>query len=118
GMSEALGRGAGALIWRSLPAFLKGEYQPRDNDERLALLGVCQSNGLRRTAAGLYADALAADPKLAADPSAGHRYRAACFAVVAAFAPGNDAEKLEDRERARLRRQALDRRRADLAAWA
>jgi serine/threonine-protein kinase len=117
-ISHILRREAEALILPNLPAFLKGEYQPRDNDERLALVGVCQFNGRHRTVAGLYADALAADPKLTADLTVGHRYRAACFAVVAAVGDGSDAEKLEDRERARLRRQALEWLRADLAAWA
>src|SRR5262249_57071340 len=96
--------------------FLKGGHQPRDNDERIALLGACQFEGLYRTAAGLCADAFAADPKFANDLQAGHRHRAACFAVLAAIGKGKDARKLEDRERARLRQQAQDWLRADLVA--
>jgi serine/threonine-protein kinase len=114
---HVLRREAEALILPDLPAFLRGDYRPRDNDERLALLGVCQFKGLHRAAAGLYADAFAADPKLADDFQAGHRYRAACFAVLAA-GRGEGAGKPGDEERARLRGRALDWLRADLAAWA
>jgi hypothetical protein len=30
------------MILPGLPAFMDTQYQPQDNDERLALLGVCQ----------------------------------------------------------------------------
>jgi serine/threonine-protein kinase len=105
------------MILPNLQTFLKGDYQPRDNDERIALLGVCQFKGLYRTAARLCAGALSADPRLADDLPGGHRYRAACFAVLAA-GQGKEAEKIEDKERVRLRRYALDWLRADLMAWA
>jgi hypothetical protein len=36
---HVLRRKAEAMIVPILPAFLDGKYQPRDNDERLALLG-------------------------------------------------------------------------------
>jgi serine/threonine-protein kinase len=111
-----LRREAEAMILPNLPAFLEGNYQPRDNDERVALLGVCQFQGLHRAAVRLYADAFAADPKLADDLEAGSRCRAARFAALAAAGRGKDARKLDDQERARLRRQALDWLRGDLAA--
>jgi serine/threonine-protein kinase len=117
-ISHVLRREAEALMMPSLAAFLKGDYQPRDNDERLALLGVCQFQGLHRVAASLCADALAANPQLAADLQASLRYRAACFAVLAAVEQAKGAAKLAHQDRARLRRQALDWLRADLAAWA
>ncbi len=102
--------------WRlKLPAFLKGEFQPADTKERLGLAGVCQGKKLNQQAAGLYAAAFAADPKLADDLKAGHRYNAACHAALAAAGQGEDAAKLDDKERARLRKQALDWLRADLA---
>jgi serine/threonine-protein kinase len=83
-IAHVLRREAEAMILPNLPAFLKGDHQPQDNDERIALLGVCQFKGLYRTAARLCADTLTADPKLADDLPAGHRYRAACFAARAA----------------------------------
>jgi hypothetical protein len=100
-----------------LPALQKGDYQPRDNDERLILVQVCKVKQLYRAAAALYADAFAADAKLAADLKAGHRYNAACFAVLAAAGHGKDADKLDDTERTRLRKQAQDWLRADLELW-
>jgi serine/threonine-protein kinase len=98
-----------------LSAFLKGDFQTTTNDERLALSEWCQIKKLYRTSAGLYTAAFAADPKLADDLKAGHRYNAACFAALAAAGQGEDAAKLDDREKARLRNQALDWLRADLA---
>ena len=106
-----------AAMELKLSAFLKGEFQPRENLERLALADVCRGKKLNHTAARLYADAFAADPKLADDLAAFHRYNAACYAALAAAGQGEDAAKLDDKERARLRRQALDWLRADLAAW-
>ena len=83
--------------------------------ERLGLAGVCQGKKLHHTAAGLYAAAFAADPKLADDLKAAHRYNAACYAALAAAGQGEDAAKLDDKEKTRLRKQALDWLRADLA---
>src|SRR5262249_35499929 len=77
-----LRREAEALILPNLPEFLQGKYQPRDNDERLALLGVCQSRGRNAAAARLYADAFAADRALA-DSIPEFRYRAARCAALA-----------------------------------
>jgi tetratricopeptide (TPR) repeat protein/tRNA A-37 threonylcarbamoyl transferase component Bud32 len=97
-----------------LPAFLKGDYRPADNKERLALFWLCSRGGKSpRAAARLYAEAFAEDPKLA-DLQA-HRYDAACCSALAAAGKGEGAADLDDKERARLRRQALDWLRADLA---
>jgi tetratricopeptide (TPR) repeat protein len=68
-------------------------------------------------AARSYAEAFAAVPKLADDPGTGNRYKAARAAALAGCGRGNDAADLDDAERARLRQQALDWLRADLAAW-
>jgi serine/threonine-protein kinase len=100
-----------------LPGFLKGEYQARDNTERLDLASVCSAKKLYHASARLYAAAFAADPILSDDLQTGHRYNAACFAALAAAGQGEDAAKLDDKERARLRQQALDWVRADLALW-
>jgi len=97
-----------------LAAFLKDELQPRDAAERLGLVAVCQAKKLPHAATRLYADAFTADPKLADDLKAGHRYRAACAAALAAAGQGEDAAKLDDKEKVRLRKQALDWLRADL----
>ena len=106
------------MILPKLPAFLDGKYQPRDNDERLALLGVCQFTNRTCAPARLYADAFAADSHLAEDLRSGHRSSAARAAALAGCGLGADGAKLEAAERAHWRRQALDWLRADLAAWA
>ena len=113
-----LRREAEALILPNLPAFLRGEYQPQDNDERLALLAAqlasCEFEGLQGAAARLYFDAFAAVPTLADDVLAANCYHAACAAALAGCGQGKDADQLNDEERAVLRRQALDWLRQDL----
>jgi hypothetical protein len=68
--------------------------------------------------ARLYAKVFGIDTKLPEDVRYLHRYNAACAAALAGCGPGTDADKLDDKERARLRRQALDWLMADLALWA
>ncbi len=101
-----------------LPAFKGGSYTPPSNDERLVLAEWAQIQKLYRTSTRLYAEAFAADPKLAENLEAAHRYNAACFAALAAAGKGTDAAELDDQERARLRKQALDWLRSDLIARA
>ncbi len=122
-VSRVLRREAEEMILPDLPAFLRGEHQPRDNDERLALVGVCQYQGRYRAAARLYAEAFAADPGLADNLTTECRYRslreepfyervesvntegrylAARCAALAGCGRGKDAAKLSDAERARL----------------
>jgi serine/threonine-protein kinase len=100
-----------------LPAFLKGEFQPSDTADRLGLIGVCHGKKLHHAEACLYADAFAGDPKLGDDFRTGHRYNAACCAALAAAGKGEDAGKLDDKEKTWLRKQALDWLKADLTAW-
>jgi WD40 repeat protein len=68
-------------------------------------------------AARLYIHALSTDPKMADDLEREHRYNAACYAAQAGGGKGNDASRLDDKERARWRQQALDWLRADLAIY-
>jgi tetratricopeptide (TPR) repeat protein len=138
-LNQVLRREAETLILPNLPGFLQGTYQPRDNDERMALLGICQAQGLHVAAARLYADAFKADPGLpdsltaecfhrAAQPNeapfdlteifnAACRYRAARSAALAGCGLGKDGEKLSEAERARWRKQARNWLRAALAMW-
>jgi serine/threonine-protein kinase len=108
---------ATAAAEAKLPAFLKGEFHPADNKDRLALLRVCPAKKLYFTQSGLAAAAFAADPKLAEDLKVQHRYNAACAAALAAAGQGEDAARLDDAERAKLRGQALAWLKADLTAW-
>jgi serine/threonine-protein kinase len=136
---HVLRREAEAMILPNLLQFLQGGYQPRENDERIAFLGICQTRGVTGAAARLYADAFAADPHLAdeltaeclhrtraperpPDPieafNAACRYLAARCAASAGSGLGQDGDKLSPAERTHWRRQAREWLRADLATWA
>jgi eukaryotic-like serine/threonine-protein kinase len=116
-MYHVLRREAEAMMFPNLPAFLAGTYQPADQCERLAFVGAAEFNGLTHASAQLYAVAFATEPSLANDPERGRRYRAACMAGSAGCGRGKDASKLDDEERARLRDQARQWLRAEVAAW-
>ena len=139
-IAHILRREAEGLILPNLPAFLRGEYQPLANDERLALVGICQFQGRCHAAARLYAEAFAADPALAEDLTSACRCRAALgdkqpvgrveelatecrypaarCAALSGCGVGEDGAKLDEAERTRWRKQARDWLRADLAVWA
>jgi eukaryotic-like serine/threonine-protein kinase len=114
---HSLRREAESMILPELRAFLEGTYHPRDNDERLALLGVCQFTDRPVASARLYANAFAADPRLAEDLRAGHRYNATRAAALSGCSRGVDAAELGEPERLRWREQSRDWLRSDLAAW-
>jgi tetratricopeptide (TPR) repeat protein len=99
-----------------LPAILRGNAKPADATEQVDLAWICQTPAKRRYAAAarFYADAFAAK----ADLADGLRYAAACCAALAASGQSKDDPEPDDKERTRLRKQALDWLRADLAAWA
>jgi serine/threonine-protein kinase len=107
-----------AALEPRLPRILKGEEQPADAAERLVLASFCQQEDkkLYAVAARWYAEAFAADPKLLAGRPFADRYNAACAAALAGCGQGQDAGGLDAKERARLRRQALDWLRAELEA--
>jgi tetratricopeptide (TPR) repeat protein/serine/threonine protein kinase len=100
-----------------LPDVLARKVQPADQREWLGLLEVCRLQQRYAAFATLAAVAFAADARLADDLKAGHRYDAACAAALAGRGAGKDADKLDEMEKARLRRQALKWLRADLEAW-
>jgi hypothetical protein len=70
-----------------------------------------------RAALQFYTKAFAEQPKLADDLQQHHRYNAACAAALLGCGQGLDADQIDDKERTRLHRQALDWLRADLVAW-
>jgi tetratricopeptide (TPR) repeat protein/tRNA A-37 threonylcarbamoyl transferase component Bud32 len=98
-----------------LPDVLAGKAQPADQREWLGFLEVCRLQQRHAATATLAAAAFAADARLADDLKAGHRYHAACAAALAAAGQGSDAGPLDATQRSRLRQQALDWLRADLA---
>jgi hypothetical protein len=101
-----------------LPSFREGKIPPASPEECIELAALCTFKRLHRAAVDFSQKAFTDKPQLAEDLQAGHRYNAACEAALAGCGQGNDASQLEAKERARLRRQALDWLRADLAAWA
>jgi serine/threonine-protein kinase len=105
---------------RKLAPILDGKDKPADDGERLDLAALCQQPYQQRYAAScrFFTEAFAHDARLADDLQQQHRYNAACAAALAGCGQGKDADQLTDPERARLRKQAVEWLRADLASWA
>jgi serine/threonine protein kinase/Flp pilus assembly protein TadD len=102
---------------RQLPAVLKGEARPKDQNERLGFAILCARKQLNRASFRLYHEALAAEPSLAdAAAGEGHRYSAACVAALAGSGKGEDAGNLPVTEREGMRQRALAWLEADLEA--
>jgi serine/threonine protein kinase/Flp pilus assembly protein TadD len=106
-----------AALEGRLPDFLAGTTKPTSPSQSTELAWVCLRKHLNRAAVRFYEEAFADQPKLAEDRRKAHPYNAACAAALAAAGQGKDADKLDGTERGRLRRQALDWLRADLAEW-
>lgn len=104
---HVLRREAEQLILPNLSAFLAGNHEPGDNDERLALVGICQFTERTATLARIYEDAFAADPSLL-EATSGQRYAAAKAAASAGCGGGSDVAGLNIAERAKWRVQALE----------
>jgi serine/threonine-protein kinase len=100
-----------------LPKVLAGEIKPSNATERLEYIQIGARKKLVAGVVRLYAEAFAAEPKLAGDLNAQHRYHAARSAVLASAGQGEDATKLGDKERSRLRTHARDWLHADLEAY-
>jgi tetratricopeptide (TPR) repeat protein len=85
--------------------------------ERVELAIFCQNFRLRYTlACRLYTEAFSDNPALLDDLLASHRGNAACVAALAGCGKGEDAGTLDDAQKARFRKQALDWLTSDLAA--
>jgi hypothetical protein len=99
-----------------LKAFLTGQGAPADVAAQVRMAALAQQpfNQLYATAARLYRDAFARQPRL----TEAHRYNAACCAALAGCGQGKDAGRLDAGARGGWRRQALTWLRADLAARA
>jgi serine/threonine-protein kinase len=98
-----------------LPDILAGKANPTDTEERIRLALFFSYKRLHRAANRFFEDGFRQPD--AAPYVAALRYDAARGAARAAAGQGKDADRLDDKERTRLRRQALDWLRADLGAW-
>jgi tetratricopeptide (TPR) repeat protein len=107
-----------AALAPRLPAILQGTEKPKSAAEQIEFARLCQFKKLHATAARLFRDAFTAEPKLADDVRGSARYDAACAAALAGCGKGGQgADKLNDKERAHWRRQALQWLRQDLTWW-
>jgi tetratricopeptide (TPR) repeat protein len=97
-----------------LPALLEGKVSPASPEERLDWARLCLGKDRPARAAALYREAFEQKPELAQKP-VGRRSEAARAAILAGFGQGLDGGKLDDKERAGWRNQALRWLRADLA---
>lgn len=100
-----------------LPGVLRGDDQPADNAQRVALARIATSQGQFAAATRLYAEALEIDPTLGDDRRAGCRYEAARTASRAAAGHGQGELPLDDTAKSQLRAQCRDWLRAELTSW-
>jgi tetratricopeptide (TPR) repeat protein len=96
------------------PAILRGQTRPASAAEQSEYAELCHAKRHYLAAARFWADALAAEPKLAAD----QRDAAICAAALAAAGQGIDSGLLDSKDRSRWRKQALQWLRDDLTALA
>lgn len=99
---------------KRLPDVLSSKAKARDSAESIRFAEICGYKRRYLLALRFYAEAVAADAKLEADPLLEHRYAAACHAVLTAEGKGIDPLGVE---RPEMRRQARDLLAADLTAW-
>ncbi len=100
-----------------LPAIVSGEDKPRDNAERLGFAQMAYKQKHFAVAHRLWSEALESDPKLGDNRRAQHRYNAACAATLVAAGQDKRGTPPDDAAKVKLRRQALDWLKAELAAW-
>ncbi len=101
-----------------LPGLLSGRDEPGSAAETLDVAVLCRLKRLYTDGTRFYARAFALDPVLADELMDYNRYNAACCAALGAAGREKAAASLDEGTRARLRRQALDWLRADLAVLA
>jgi Flp pilus assembly protein TadD len=106
-----------AVLDARLPGILRGTEKPADAAEQLDLAQLCVFKKQYAAAARFSRDAFTAEPKRAEVVAESTRYNAACAAALAGCGQGKDADKLDDKERALWRRQALDWLREDVTWW-
>ena len=106
-----------AALDARLSAVLAGRESPKNDAERIGLAVRAYEKSLHAASARLYSLALANDPKLAGDRRAQHAYNAACAAALAGTGHGKDDPPPDEAAKAKLRDQAREWLKAELAAW-
>jgi Tfp pilus assembly protein PilF len=100
-----------------LPAVLRGDEKPTDAAEGIGFAYLAYGIKQFGPSARLYAGSFGADLKLAQDIQVGNRYNAACAAALAGAGQGQEKPPLDETDKARWRKQAIDWLRADLVFW-
>jgi len=100
-----------------LAAMVRGDEKLGDPGETLAFAAYGYKTKQYGTSAKLFAAALEADPKLAAEMDSPNRYNAARASALAASGNGGDKERPDDRLKVHWRKQAREWLAADLAHW-
>ena len=108
---------ATAILDARLNAVLNKKETPRNDAERLRLAYRANEKGLQALSTRLFAEALANEPGLADDRGTQHAYNAACVAALAGCGRSKDSPQPDEALRAKLRRQALEWLKDELAAW-
>ncbi len=106
-----------AEVERKLASVLNGQDRAASVAETLAFAQLCSEKKLHAASARFWAEAFQSDRSLADADGGRHRRHAACEAVLAGSGRGKADPPLDRVAQARLRRQALDWIKADLAAW-
>ena len=78
---------------------------------------LCYERRFYAPSAAIWSAGFAADPKLAEDMQAQHRYNAACSAALAVAGKGIEKPPLDEQAKGRWREQALEWLKADLVYW-
>jgi Tfp pilus assembly protein PilF len=99
-----------------LTKILHGDRPLTSASERIQFASFCRQSKQYLAALRFYSKAFIQQPTLAEEIGS-HRYNAAGAAARAGCGQGKDAGPLDEKERGRLRQQALAWLRADLAAW-
>jgi tetratricopeptide (TPR) repeat protein len=100
-----------------LDAYMKGQVALDDPKEQILLALVCAARGFPTTAAWHFYSALSAQPELGDDVFRAYWFQAAGAAAKASAGEGNDGEGLNDDEKRRLTRLALECLDKDLVIW-
>src|SRR5262249_15494394 len=97
-----------------LPGFLDGKSTPASAEERVEMGQLCSYKRLNGAAVRFFESAFAGRGESAARLLADFRYEAVWAASLAGCGQGKDGEKLDDKDKARLRDKALAWMRAEL----
>ncbi len=114
-LAHILRREAELLIFPDIPQILAGSAEPQDNHARLALIGVCEFQGLHTLEAHTLSNAFADDPTLLDNPAVDLRYTAARAAAMVSGMSADRGTPVTEAERSHWRKQAIDWLTSDLA---